>query len=131
MIAAAMMMCLMRLDFIGSKVFERQADIGELRQTGLGTNRMGLLQELLDLLQVTGFCCAFRLNQDLPNGLLFFHGFRLGERGERVKEKSKYFLKGAKRCGFIGENALVVSLSSARLSGRKAVCTLPTDEADR
>jgi len=59
---------------MGSKVFERQADIGKLRQTGLGSNSVGLLQKLLDLLQVTGFRRAFRLDQDLPNGLLFFHG---------------------------------------------------------
>jgi hypothetical protein len=37
------------------------------------------------LLQVTGFRCAFRLDQDLPNGLFFFHGFRLGDGVERVK----------------------------------------------
>ena len=42
-IRAATARRLMRLNFIGLKVFERQADIGKLRQTGFGTDRMGLL----------------------------------------------------------------------------------------
>jgi len=83
--------------FMDSKVFERQADIGKLRQTSFGADRMSLLQKLLNLLQVTGFCRAFRLNQDLPNGLLFFHGYRLGEREERVKEKNKLIFKAGRK----------------------------------
>jgi hypothetical protein len=57
---------------------------------------VGLLQELADLLQVTGLGCSLGLNQDLANGLLFFHGFRLEERRERVKEKNKIILR---ECG--------------------------------
>ncbi len=84
-IRAAIARRLKVIRFMGSKVFERQADIGKLRQTSFGTNRMRLLQKLFDLLQVTGFRCAFRLDQDLTNGLLFFHGFRLGDGAEGVK----------------------------------------------
>jgi hypothetical protein len=43
MIAAAMMIRFRVMRFMGSKVFERQADIGELRQTSFGTNRVSLL----------------------------------------------------------------------------------------
>ena len=42
-----------------------------------------------------------------------------------------YFQGRGKTWGFAGDFALVVSLSSARLSGRQAVCKLPTDEIDR
>jgi hypothetical protein len=50
---------------------------------------------------------------------------------ERVKEKVKIILGRGKTWGIAGENGLVVSLSSARLSARQAVCTFPTDEIDR
>ena len=56
---------------------------------------------------------------------------RLGWRVERVKEKNKFILRESEKAVFAGDFALVVSLSSARLSGRQAVCTLPTDEIDR
>jgi hypothetical protein len=50
---------------------------------------------------------------------------------EKVKEKVLKSFAGWKKAGFTGDFALVVSLSSARLSGRQAVCKLPTDEIDR
>lgn len=56
---------------------------------------------------------------------------RLEERGERVKEKNKFILRESEKAVFTGDFALVVNLSSARLSGRQAVCKLPTDEIDR
>ena len=65
---------------------------------------MRLLQELLDLLQVTGFRCAFRLNQDLPNGLFFFHGYRLGDGAEGVKINFVFsFKSGEKRPVSLGK----------------------------
>jgi hypothetical protein len=54
---------------------------------------VGLLQEPADLLQVTGLGCSLGLNKDSANGLLFFHGFRLEEKGETSKEKSKINLR--------------------------------------
>lgn len=61
----------------------------------------------------------------------------MGRTGERVKTFFEKLFKVGKRgfllgflrvfCAFF---ALVVSLSSARLSGRQAVCRFPTDEID-
>jgi hypothetical protein len=36
--------------------------------------------------------------------LLFFHGYRLGERGERVKRKIENIFEREKNAGFIGGN---------------------------
>ena len=59
---------------------------------------------------------------------------RLGETEKSVNKISKFILEGAENKGIClgkrGNFALVVSLSSARLSGRQAVCKLPTDEID-
>jgi hypothetical protein len=47
------------------------------------------------------------------------------------QKKIKNIFRNGENEGFAGENALFVSLSSARLSARQAVCTFPTDEIDR
>ena len=50
--------------------------------------------------------------------------------GGKSQRKNKIILRESGKAGFTGDFALVVSLSSARLSGRQAVCKLPTDEID-
>ena len=61
----------------------------------------------------------------------FVHGGQTRVDGGKSQRKNKIILRESEKAVFTGDFALVVSLSSARLSGRQAVCTLPTDEIDR